>query len=251
MREELERPISLGEIQTAISELKVGKSPGPDGLGADFYKRFSDIVTPFLFMVFREAYESKVLPPSFGRTHTVLIPKSEDRVKLQSVSGYRPITLANVDYKILMKILAQRLQSVITSVVGPHQTCGIKGRSIVTNVHVARSVLECCDMFFKRVAMLQIDFEKAFDRVCHEILFCILEHINVGDVIIQGVRMAYSHCCTQLIINKNVTGSIPVLSSVRQGCPASPLLFAIYLEPSCLKIINDGGVRGFNLHTTK
>lgn len=77
--------------------------------------------------------------------------------------------------------------------------------------------------------MLQIDLEKAFDRVCHEVLFCILEYINVGDVIIQGVRMAYTECSTQLIINKNVTESIPVLSSVRQGCPASPLLFAIFL----------------------
>lgn len=99
--------------------------------------------------MFSEAFEARILPLSFLRTHTVLIPKSEDREKLQSVSGYRPITLANTDYKVLMKIIARRLQGVITMLVGPHQTCGIRGRSIVTNVHVARSVLQCCDIFVK------------------------------------------------------------------------------------------------------
>lgn len=63
--------------------------------------------------------------------------------------------------------------------------------------------------------------------------------------------MAYHYCFTQLIINKSVTEYIPVLSSVRQGCPASPLLFCIFLEPFCLKIINDSYVRGFVLHASE
>lgn len=99
--------------------------------------------------------------------------------------------------------------------------------------------------------MLQIDYEKAFDRVCHDILFCILEHINVGRVIIEGVRMAYRECFTQLVINKEVTESIPVLSSVRQGCPASPLLSCIFLEPCCLKVLNDAEITGFHLHSSE
>lgn len=222
---QLEEPITLQEIEAAIGDLKVGKAPGPDGLSAEFYKKFSGVVAPFLFLVFQDAFEKNELPKSFTRTHTVLIPKSDDPAKLQSVTGYRPITLANVDYKIFMKVLAKRLQRIVTSLVGPHQTCGIRGRSIQTNTHIARCVLQGCDMFQQKVAMLQIDFEKAFDRVCHEILFCILEHVNVGDVLFRGVRMAYKNCTTQLIINKDVTKSLSVESSVRQGCPASPLLF--------------------------
>lgn len=70
-----------------------------------------------------------------------------------------------------MKVLAERLEGVITLVVGPHQTCGIKGRTLVINVHVARSILECCDDFQQKVTLLQVDLEKAFDRVSHEILF--------------------------------------------------------------------------------
>ena len=176
LKKRLEQPITLGEVEKAIENLKPGKSPGPDGLGAEFYKAFKDQVAPFLHCVFSEAYLLNALPPSFLFTHTILIPKSEDREKLRSVGAYRPITLTNVDYKVLMKVLADRLQGVISLIVGPHQTCGIKGRSIVTNVHVARSILECCDAMERRVAVLQIDLKKAFDRVSHEILFSILNH---------------------------------------------------------------------------
>lgn len=67
-----------------------------------------------------EAYASKILPPLFLRMHTVLIPKYDDTVKLLSVAYYRPICLTNADYKIYMKVLAQRLQCVIKSFVGSH-----------------------------------------------------------------------------------------------------------------------------------
>lgn len=144
----------MGEVEKAIDLLQPGKSPGPDGLGAEFYKSFKDQIAPLLLRVFSEAYRLKALPPSFLCTHTILIPKCEDHVKLRQVGSYRPITLTNVDYKFLMKVLAERLQSVISIIVGSHQTCGIKGRSIVTNVHVARSILECCDAMDRRVAVI-------------------------------------------------------------------------------------------------
>lgn len=122
-----------------------------------FMKRSGTSLPPFLHDVFSEAYRVKVLPPSFLCTHTIFIPKSDDPVKLRSVGAYRPIALTNVDYKVLMKTLAERMQSVISVIVGPHQTCGINKRSIVTNVHVAKSILECCDSMERRVAMLQVD----------------------------------------------------------------------------------------------
>lgn len=116
------------------------------------------------------------------------------------------------------------MQSVIKSIVGPHQTCGIRNRTILSNIHIARSILECCDANLECVAMVQLDLEKAFDRVAHSILLALLKHINVGEVIQDGVAMAYENCSAHLIINKRLSENIPVLSSVRQGCPLSPLL---------------------------
>lgn len=148
----LESPISRQEIEDAIDELNSGKSPGPDGLNAAFYKMFKSEVATLLHRVYADSYVNGRLPPSFSNGHTVLIPKSEEAEKLSKVSGYRPITLTNIDYKVFMKVLAKRLQSVIRNLVGPHQTCGIRGRSICTNIHVGRSILECCEADHRNVA---------------------------------------------------------------------------------------------------
>lgn len=251
VRLNLEQPITVAEIEHAINELAVDKSPGPDGLGAAFYKAFKKDMAIILHELINEAYEKQVLPPSFHESHVVLIPKSDDPQTLLSVRAYRPISLTNTDYKIYTKVLGRRLQSVIQKLVGPHQTCGIKGRSIMTNIHVARTVLECCDAFSEKVAILQLDLEKAFDRVAHEILFLVLEHVNVGSVLTEGVKMCYDRIFSKIIINKTLTESIQLKSSVRQGCCLSPLLFALYLEPFCLKVLSCSDIVGYRVGSSE
>lgn len=247
VKDSLEVSITPDEVKKAIDDLNPGKSPGPDGLCAAFYKAFRDDLSIILCELYKEAYERDRLPPSFSSSHTVLIPKTDDRDELKKVTAYRPITLTNVDYKILMKILAGRLQMVITDIVGEHQTCGIKGRSITSNIHAARSILECCDSMDLIVAMLQIDLEKAFDKVSHEMLFSILEQVNLGRIIPGGVQMAYKGCSTSLVINRAVCRPIKVTRSVRQGCPLSPLLFCLYIEALCASVNNNNSIHGFRL----
>lgn len=137
-----EGPITLDEVKAAIDSLKTGKTPGPDGLGSEFYKKFKEQLSPVLLKSFHESYNCKMLPPSFYDCHTVLIPKTKDNELLKKVENYRPISLCNVDYKVFANIINERRQMVIEDLVGEHQTCGIRGRSIQTNIHVARSVLE-------------------------------------------------------------------------------------------------------------
>lgn len=107
---------------------------------------------------------------------------------------------------------------------GPHLACGIRGRRIVTNIHEARSILEYCDAMERRVSMLPVDLEKAFDPVSCEILFSMLNHISLGFVFCGDVRKAYANCATTLLVNKGESERM-FLSSVRQACPLSPLIF--------------------------
>lgn len=251
IKERLEESISVKEVESAIDELPIKKSPGPDGLTAAIYKKYKNVVAGFVHAVVLEAHDKNRLPPSFLNTYTVLIPKSDNAQQLQYVKNYRPIALSNVDYKIIMKILAKRLQNVICEIVGEHQTCGIRGRSILTNIHIVRSLLELCDDDLDQVAMLQIDLEKAFGRVQHSVLYKILEHVNVGDLILRFVKMAYSGCTTQLIVNGKPSTYISVMSSVKQGCPLSPLLFSIYLEAFCRKVFQNRCIIGFTLQSTE
>lgn len=99
--------------------------------------------------------------------------------------------------------------------------------------------------------MLQIDLEKAFDCVDHGILLAILDHVNVGSVIRDGVALAYQNCTTRLIVNKSLGAPIKVQRSVRQGCPLSPLLFCLYIETLCMKIINDNSICGFRFQAAE
>lgn len=122
--------------------------------------------------------------------HTVLFPKSDDVQKLRHVAGYRPISLCNVGYKTYAEFLTKGLQTVVSQMVGDQRTCGIHGRTVLTNVHVARSVLECCTSQASKVAMLQIDFARAFDRVSRTVLFHILEHVGSGSVITNGLDLS-------------------------------------------------------------
>ena len=153
------------------------------------------------------------------------------------MGDYRPISLCNVDYKIFAKILTERIHVVAHTLIGEHQTCGIRERTIQTNVHVARSVLDCVNESNDHIALVQVDLSKAFDRVSHSFLFQLLSHVNIGDTILSGVQLCYKSGSTRIITNNTLSAPIEIKSSVRQGCPLSPLLFALYLEPLCLSIL--------------
>lgn len=135
---------------------------------------------------------------------------------------YLPITLCNVDYKVYTKPLTNRLQSVICGLIGSHQTCGI--------------LLDSCSARCGKEAMLQTDFANAFDWVHHGVLFNVLSHVRCGAVILDGVHMAHRNCSTRLIINSILSAEIEIMSSIRQGCPFSPLLFSLYLETFYLSV---------------
>lgn len=219
--------LTLQEIQSVIKALPSNKTPGPDGLSAEFYRKFSDLLSPLLLDVLKASYEHQTLPPTFYHGHTVLIPKTEDTLALRKVEAYRPISLCNVDYKIFAKVLNERLHIVIHNLIGEHQTCGIRERNIQTNIHVARSVIDSVSDEQDQVAIVQLDLSKAFDRVSHSFLFKLLSHANVGTMLLEGIRLCYKNSSTRLIVNNSLSDSIHIKSSVRQGCPLSPL-FLLY-----------------------
>ncbi|KAK3545987.1 hypothetical protein QTP70_018905 [Hemibagrus guttatus] len=135
---DLEREISLEEVERAMLSLKTGVAPGGDGLPAEWYRTFWPVVGPDLLAVYREAVRFGALPPSALVGYVTLLYKKGDRTEL---ANWRPITLLTVDYKILAKLMVLRLREVMARVVHPDQTCGTPGRMCGMNLALVRDGL--------------------------------------------------------------------------------------------------------------
>ena len=134
------------------------------------------------------------------------------------LSNYRPISLINVDLKILTKTLTNRLKPILPTIIHRSQTA-VHGRKIDHNIHMLRDLVDLVDKEESQAAFIFLDQEKAFDRVDHQFLFKTMEAFGIGEEFITWIKVLYSNATTKIKINGYLSANIPLKRGVRQGCP--------------------------------
>lgn len=233
-RDTLETPISLEEIKRAIKALQGSKAPGPDGYTSEFYKSFTDELAPVLLQVYNESLKLGKLPPTFYQAKIFVIHKKDKDPK--NVSAYRPISLLNVDIKILAKIMANRLETVISTIIHEDQNGFIKNRQLSHNLRRLFNIIYSNGPTVQPEVLVSLDAEKAFDRVEWTYLFSTLSRFGFGDSFISWLKLLYASPVASVQTNNCHSEFFSLSRSTRQGCPLSPMLFAIAIEPFAISL---------------
>ena len=243
--EYLKKKITKDEILTALKDMKPHKSPGSDGLSCSFYLKFFHILGDALCNVINLAFDKGELSDSQKLSYITLICKDETRS--DEMKCYRPISLLNIDYKIISKVITQRLGNVLPNIIHLDQTCAVKGRTIFDNVHLLRSISDYIEQKNLSACFISLDQEKAFDRVSWSYLYDTLKAFGFDDDFLKWIKLLYTDISSSVIVNNFIAEPFSLKRGVRQGCSLSPLLYVICLEPFANKIRNLDEVKGLKL----
>ena len=150
----LDKDLTINELKEALDSFADNKSPGEDGFTKEFYQTFFDLLCKDLLNSHNEAFCKGSLSVSQKRGTITLIPKGDEN--LTELKNWRPISLLNIDYKILSKALARRMENVLPKLVHSDQTGFVNGRYIGQNIRLLNDIMDYTDI--KKLNCLEFSF---------------------------------------------------------------------------------------------
>ena len=165
MNEELLTDFKAKEVWFALKQMHPTKAPEPDGMSPIFFKHYWDIVGLEVVKCVLTALNLGIMPSGLNETHICLIPKVKSP---QKITEYRPKSLCNVVYKLISKVLANRLKRVLTMVIDDSQSAFVPSRLITDNVLVAFETMHHINQRKKgkeALMAIKLDMSKAYDKV--------------------------------------------------------------------------------------
>ncbi|PNX96867.1 ribonuclease H, partial [Trifolium pratense] len=242
-------PITREELHEALFQMDPDKAPGPDGFNPAFYQHFWDFCSNDIFEAVKVWLERGYFPSSLNETNICLIPKCENP---GSMKDMRPISLCNVLYKMVSKLLANRLKGCIEKCVSEEQSAFIEGRSILDNALIAIEVIHALKRKtrgMKGELALKIDISKAYDKVDWGFLRGMLERMGFASKWIHWMMLCVSSVNYSVLVNYEKVGPIYPGRGLRQGDPLSPYLFILVTE-GLTALIKNSVARG-DIHGVK
>jgi hypothetical protein len=244
MNRRLLHGFSEEEIKIALFQMHPLKAPGPDGFPAAFYQRNWPTVGSEVCKAVLAFLNDGQMDMGINATNIVLIPKVNSPSK---PFEYRPISLCNVIYKLISKVLANRLKPILSHIVSPEQSAFVFGRLISDNVLVAFETLHtmASRLSGKEGYMaLKLDMSKAYDRLEWDFLEAVLQKLGFEMRWINLLMACVRSVTYSILINGRPIGRIFPSRGLRQGDPLSPYLFIICAEALSSSLRNAERARG-------
>ena len=153
-----------------------------------------------------------------------LIPKEKEA---RSFDRFQPISLCNIGYKIITKIMASRLKHILPYLTPENQGGFVKGGKIWDNIILVQEAIHSSLKNGNKGMVVKLDLANAFDRVSHSFLFQVMWRFGFTSEFISWVKACISKLWIAPLLNERTSPFFQALRGLRQGCPLSPLLYAI------------------------
>ncbi|XP_071727353.1 uncharacterized protein [Rutidosis leptorrhynchoides] len=173
----LEEKFTEEEVWVAIKGCGSSKAPSPDGFNLRFHKNFWHLIKDELMGAIHDFWVSGKISNGCNASFITLVPKKSDP---SALNDYRPISLIGSYYKVISKLLSNRLRRVIPNLVSFEQSAFIKGRNILDGSLIANESLDFIKHTHSKSLIFKVDFEKAFDCLSWDFLLEVMEIMGFG-----------------------------------------------------------------------
>jgi hypothetical protein len=246
----LEKPCTLQEISSALKSFSKDKSPGPDGWTVEFYLHFFDLIgQDLLELVEDNRLRGKVIG-AINSTFLTLIPKTDSPT---TFGDFRPISLCNLCYKLISKIIANRIKPILSRFISNEQLGFLKGRQIIDAIGTAQECLHSIKSKKSKALILKLDLKKAFDCIDWDFLRLILVKTGFSQQTIKWIMSCITSANLTILVNGEASTFFRMGRGLRQGFPLSPLLFTLAMEALSLLLksaYSEGKISGIKISRT-
>ena len=230
MNNNLTKPVEEKEVKKALFSIHPNKAPGPDGMSPLFFQKFWYFIKDDVVQAIQSFFHSSLMLKVINNTVISLIPKVDNPTDMKQ---YRPISLCNVLYKMISKILANRLKNVLNLCISKNQAAFVPGRQILDNVILSHEFLH--HLKNKRQGnaaflALKLDMSKAYDRVEWRFLEAIMKKMGFCNKWINWIMSCIATVTYSFNINGEHRGFVTPKRGIRQGDPLSFYLFLLCSE---------------------
>ena len=230
-------PPTIEEIQKAIRSMKNNKAAGLDyAITAEALQGGGEVTANIIHSFCVEVFNGHTPPDQWITNVIVPLPKKGD---LTLMTNYRGITLMSIAAKVYNKVLLTRIRDHVDPLLRNNQAGFRPGRSCSQQIHILRRIIEAFRNYQLPLTITFIDFKKAFDSIKRSVMFAILRHYGIPEVIVNAIRVLYDNSKSAVMVDGNITDSFQVTTGVLQGDVLAPFLFIILIDYLMKKATDD------------